>query len=280
MQPYRNSSTLEKQFDALCKVSGCNDLECLRQLSVTELRSAADEAYLTAYQNGDYGYGDFFFGPYVDGSVVQDLPSNEFKQGHFTKVPLLTNREGYEGYLFTNMSQGYTDTEMVQDLENLFPYAKQSFFSRLFQLYPRSDFNSTLFQHSAIFGDFIVACPSSYVSAALSDYGMPVWKMVFYAGSEKHGALLPFLYGTRGTPNNANLASILRNYYISFAVSLDPNANNFTSVSHPNWPEYQIPGIPGFSVLNITYTTIEPSDDLDVRPQCDFFHSQSYVVRN
>ena len=53
-----------------------------------------------------------------------------------------------------------------------------------------------------------------------------------------------------------------------------------TSVGHPNWPRYQTPGIPGLKVLNITYTTVEASDDLDVRPQCDFFHLQSYVVRN
>ena len=192
MQPYRNFTTLEKQFDALCKASGCNDLECLRQLSDTKLRSAADMTYSAGYEAGDYGYGDFFFGPYVDGSIVRDLPSNEFKLGHFTKVPLLTNREGYEGVAFTNISQT-THTEMVQGLGNLFPYAKESFFRRLFQLYPRSDFNSTFFQRSAIFGDALIACPSSYISAALSDYGMPVWKFVFYAGSQVHGALLPFV---------------------------------------------------------------------------------------
>lgn len=192
MQPYHNSSTLEKQFDALRRTSGCGDLNCLRQLSATELRHAADETYLAEYKNGDYGYGDFYFGPYVDGSIIRDLPSNEFKLGHFAKVPLLTSREGYEGYLFTNSSLK-THAEMTQTLQNLFPYAKQSFFSRLFQLYPSSNFNSTFSQHSAIFGDSIVACPSSYISAALSDYGLPVWKLIFYAGTERHGALVDFV---------------------------------------------------------------------------------------
>lgn len=207
MQPYRNASTLERQFDTLTKASGCNNLNCLRQLSITKLRNAADETFIRGYQNGDYGYGDFFFGPYVDGSVIQDLPSTEFKSGRFTKVPLLTNREGYEGYLFTNRSLA-TTTEMTQTLENLFPYAKQSFFSRLFQLYPRSDFNSTVFQHSAILGDSIIACPSSYFSAALSDYGIPVWKMIFYAGTELHGAIVPFI-------ETVNLAGKTSTYLIS-----------------------------------------------------------------
>lgn len=173
MQPYHNSTTLEKQFDALRNGSGCHDLQCLRQLSTTDLRSAADMAYVTAYEAGNYGYGDFFFGPSVDGFIVRDLPSNEFKLGHFTKVPLLTNREGYEGVSFTNVTQT-AEVEMLQGLETLFPYAKGSFLGRLRQLYPQSDFNSTFSQRSAIFGDAFIACPSSSIAAALSDYGLPV----------------------------------------------------------------------------------------------------------
>ena len=46
----------------------------------------------------------------------------------------------------------------------------------------------------------------------------------------------------------------MRNYYVSFAVVLDPNAMKFTTVSHPNWPQHEIPGSPSFQVLNITYT--------------------------
>lgn len=35
-----------------------------------------------------------------------------------------------------------------------------------------------------------------------------------------------------------------------------------------------------FSILDITYTTIGVERDIDASPQCDFFHGQSYVVRN
>jgi len=48
------------------------------------------------------------------------------------------------------------------DLQILFPYAKNSFFTRLYELYPASDFNSTLFQRQTIFGNFIV-CLRGYV---------------------------------------------------------------------------------------------------------------------
>ena len=49
------------------------------------------------YEEKLYGYGDFYYSPSVDGVVIRDLPTNELKHGHFSKVPLLTDRDGYEG---------------------------------------------------------------------------------------------------------------------------------------------------------------------------------------
>ena len=38
-----------------------------------------------------------YYGPSVDGQIIRDLPSNEFKQGHFSKIPLIVDRDGFEG---------------------------------------------------------------------------------------------------------------------------------------------------------------------------------------
>jgi carboxylesterase type B len=186
-----NHSVLEKQYGILLNVTGCSNLECLRSLPATNLANASQATYSVGYAAGDYGFGDFFYGPYVDGAVIRDLPSQEFKKGHFTKVPLLTNREGYEGTLFSNQNETNM-TQEVLDLDTLFPYAKQSFFNRLFELYPSSNFNSTFFQRSQLFGDFIICCPTYYMSTAVSDFGNPVYKLIFDAGAENHGSLVPF----------------------------------------------------------------------------------------
>lgn len=85
------------------------------------------------------------------------------------------------------------------DLQQLFPYAKQSFFSQLYGVYPASDFNSTFFQRQTLFGDFIINCPSYYMASAVSDYGLPVYKMIFNAGNQFHAATAPFLYGNNPT---------------------------------------------------------------------------------
>jgi len=44
------------------------------------------------------------------------------------------------------------------DLQTIFPYAKQSFFTRVYELYPASNFNSTFFQRAQIYGDYIIDC--------------------------------------------------------------------------------------------------------------------------
>ncbi|KFG80558.1 carboxylesterase [Metarhizium anisopliae] len=281
LQPLHSQSTIQRQYELLLTAAGCPDIQCLRAMPESDLAVAAQKTYDTGYALLEYGFGDFYYGPYVDGEIIRGLPSHEFSQGHFAKVPLLTNREGYEGVVFSNSSQT-TSAELVTDLKTLFPGATQSFVSRLLQLYPRDGFNSTFFQRQQIFGDFIISCFSQYMAAAVSDRGEPVYKMIFDAGGGLHGSLVPFTetVNLNGTSNNATLASIIRSYYISFATQLDPNAVSYTDSNHPHWPTYQTGGNANLTVLSITDSGIEAGEDPDNSAQCDFFHGQSYVVRN
>jgi carboxylesterase type B len=139
-----------------------------------------------------YAFGDFYYGPSVDGDIIRDLPSNEWKQGHFTKVPLLVDHNGYEGYNYGNQSIT-TAAESQEDLQTLWPAATTSFFDRLYQLYPRDAYNSTFWQRQYFFGDYIINCPTYYMASAMADAGVPAWKLVFNAGTQLHGATSPFL---------------------------------------------------------------------------------------
>ncbi|KZT55321.1 alpha/beta-hydrolase, partial [Calocera cornea HHB12733] len=197
MQPFKNATTLEAQYRYLLTAAGCNDLACLRGLSIETLANATQLVYNDAYNApGGYGYGDFYFGPAVDGDIIRDLPSNEFKNGHFTKVPLLIDRDGYEGVAFSNKTMGNSTREQVVDIMSIFPYAKQSFIDRLFELYPQSAYNSTFFRRAQWFGDFIIECPTYYMASAAADHGLPTYKLMFYAGTELHSATFPYLYAT------------------------------------------------------------------------------------
>ena len=135
----------------------------------------------------------FYFGPYVDGKVIRDLPSREFKAGHFTKTPILLDREGYEGYAFSNQSIT-TMAQEIEDLRTLYPYADEDFIEQLYELYPMEDFNSTFFRRQTIFGDAFINCPTYYIASSMASAGQKTYKMVFNAGSQLHAATAPFLF--------------------------------------------------------------------------------------
>ena len=123
----------------------------------------------------------------------------------------------------------------------------------------------------------------------LSDNSSAVFKLVWAAGSELHGSTTVFLAANEtGWPvaNNHTIAEILSSYWISFAVTQDPNPLRASNA--PFWPSYTSGGkgtvadgeSVGFDVLDITYTTIGVEEDPDASPQCDFFSSRGYAVRN
>jgi hypothetical protein len=95
--------------------------------------------------------------------------------------------------VFSNQSQ-YTLEEETADLRSLFPKAGDQFFARLYELYPRLEFNSTFWQRQTLFSDFIINCPTMWMAEAVELLGKPAYKMVFNAGSQLHGATKPFLF--------------------------------------------------------------------------------------
>ena len=92
-QSYKNGTILEAQYRQMLAATACDSLTCLRKQSTETLTGAMQATINTGYAEGYYGWGDFYYGPAVDGEIIRDLPSNEFKQGHFTKVPLIVNRD-------------------------------------------------------------------------------------------------------------------------------------------------------------------------------------------
>ncbi|KAF1953587.1 alpha/beta-hydrolase, partial [Byssothecium circinans] len=248
-QQFFREEQLDRQFEVLLEETECEDLECLHGVDEELLKNATQETYRTAYQKGLYGHGHFYYGPYVDGDVIKDLPSKEFKAGRFTKVPTWVSREGYEGASFSNRSMTTVEEEKV-DLRTQFPYANESFVDRIYDLYPSEDFNSTFWHRQTWFGDFSINCPTRYIGAAIAATNTPVFKQLFNAGTQLHGATGPFLgdLNYASTPSaNVTLADSLKDFYVSFAIHLDPNAESWSNVSKPVWPDYKTGEVMSFN---------------------------------
>jgi carboxylesterase type B len=155
-QPFSKDEQLDEQYRILLDATQCANLQCLQEVSEDLLKNATQETYTTAYAKGAYGHGTFYYGPYVDGELVRDLPSREFMAGHFARVPTLVSREGYEGWAFSNQSMTTIEEEKA-DIRTIFPYANDGFVDELYQLYPSEEYNSTFWHRQTWFGQVQVS---------------------------------------------------------------------------------------------------------------------------
>ncbi|KAL1610427.1 hypothetical protein SLS60_002094 [Paraconiothyrium brasiliense] len=279
-QQYLREEQLAKQYDNLLASADCSTLQCLQDLPEETLKEATQNTYVSAYADKAYGYGNFYYGPYVDGGLIRDLPSREFRAGHFSQVPTWTSREGYEGFTFSNQSVT-TIKEEIEDLRTQFPSAHEEFVDDVFGLYPHDQFNSTFWQRLTWFGDFSINCPTCYIASSLALSRVPIYKQIFNAGTQLHGATGPYLadldYASeRGA--NVTLANILRDWYVSFVVHSDPNAQSWSDVTKPNWPEYE----PGGQVMSVNFTELGAVEDryYDDTKRCSFFWKNGEMVQN
>jgi hypothetical protein len=78
VQPYHNNSILEAQYHELLAATSCASLECLRSIDETALNMGAQAATVSGYQTKPmlYSYGDYYFGPSVDGEYASLLLPN------------------------------------------------------------------------------------------------------------------------------------------------------------------------------------------------------------
>ncbi|KAH7138857.1 Alpha/Beta hydrolase protein [Dendryphion nanum] len=277
-QQHLPEKQLETQFKYVLGAASCASLDCLRGLDEEALKNATKNSYALGYTKGDYGYGSFYYGPYVDGTIIQDLPSREFKSGRFAKVPVLVDHALYEGASFTNFSLN-TTTEEIRDFRIQFPDADEDFEEKVESLYPAGTYNSTFWRRAAWFGDFSINCPTYYIASSVAAQDLTVYKSVFSAGLQTHSAIFFFLADLIDSPGyNATIASAVKDWYTSFAIHLDPNAESWSNVSKPIWPRYN----EGAEVMTMNYTQIGAVPDIyyDDTEKCRFLWENGVVVQN
>jgi len=127
-QPLLNASSQERQYITALALSNCSDLACLRSLPSDNLQTLNQAVQNASYPGPGNGFGDFWFGPVVDGTFIRRLPDLEYKSGNFYKVPLLVDRDAYEGYIFSNA----TDNGGTQEYETSDVSATQFVVAKIF----------------------------------------------------------------------------------------------------------------------------------------------------
>lgn len=100
----RSKDVTDAQYSDLLSAAGCKNMACLRALPEIKLYNATMDSYAISYKKGLYGYGDFWYTPTKDGTIIKDYFSQSFAKGAFTSVPLITTRQTYEGKKNINLS--------------------------------------------------------------------------------------------------------------------------------------------------------------------------------
>ncbi|KAF2115649.1 Alpha/Beta hydrolase protein [Lophiotrema nucula] len=278
-QRYSSEEQLRNQYQYLLETTNCTNLDCMKSLSEDKLADATQATFERGRIEGAYGYGTFFYGPYISRPAIQFLPSQAFAAGNFSKVPLLTFHSPWEGFGFT--PPNINETGQAIDLLQQFPNAKKGFFQRFYELYPSEEFENTFWQRQTWFSDFIVNCPTQVLASSFVAHGVPVWKMIFNAGSKKHGAASPFLFdldwvvSERG---DAKISNVLKDWVVSFGVHGDPNAQSWRSDDKRRWPVYGIKG----DIVTINDTVVGTSSDgwFDDSERCRFWAKSSDATQN
>jgi carboxylesterase type B len=160
-RPFLNETSQDLLLSNVLNLADCTNIDCLRTLSSEKLQEVHLKSYITGYGQPGYGYGLFYYAPVVDGNFIRELPDEAFKAGRFHDVPLIVDHDELEGFTFVNASIT-TINEETANAQILFPRAGEVFFTRLYQLYAGSTFNSTFIQQYTWFGDFLINCNLAY----------------------------------------------------------------------------------------------------------------------
>ncbi|KJA23957.1 hypothetical protein HYPSUDRAFT_1079387 [Hypholoma sublateritium FD-334 SS-4] len=275
-----------------------NTFDCLRAANSTEMFSGVVSAIANAPE-------EFGFDPTIDGpgGLFPDIASTFLKSGHFARLPFIAGTNLDEGTLFTPAT-AQTEADIRASIISSFspPLVSeallQSTANKILELYPDdpalgSPFNTGndtfglpgFKRAAAIMGDLSFHSQRRTWIQTASRAGVKVFGYLFtqpqpenppFLGVD-HGSEVLFVYGA--PPDTSapalHLSSIMIDYWVSFATSLDPNDGHGNP--RPAWPQYTEKN-EVLLQLNGLNTTVIPDDYR--KEQIDFINSDPAVFHH
>ncbi|QLW74388.1 carboxylesterase family protein [Citrobacter freundii] len=230
--PHQNWQQAEKAglaFAAKHGVNGDDDkaLEALRQLPANEVVSGLNMATM---QSPDYS------GPMIDGRIITAEPHELYSKGQFNKVPLMIGANDADiGFAPQVTTREQAFAPFASDLRGKADQAYRD-------MSPQQTAN-------AIASDSFMVEPARYMARVWSDNQLPVWQYRFgyvaqalsdQTSGAQHASEIPYVFNTLTAryadtvkPQDQAVATQLNQYWVNFARSSQPNAQNL-----PEWPAF------------------------------------------
>ena len=253
-------------------------LALLNVSTIGQVRELPSEVVIAAnsLQVGDAQYGQYTYGPVVDGSFVPSLPGLLLQEGAFAKeIFVMVGHNTNEGVLFTD-PRVVDDAALLAHVQLLFPSARSSVVSFIVNdLYPAVydgsyGYTSALTRMMLIISESIFTCNTFYVSSALGnhsyayEFSVPpaihFWDVAytFYNGVSNVSGELVY----------PHVAQTLQQYITDFAQYGSPDP---MSVAH--FPSYGMTR----QELNINATGSTPVTDPTANESCLWWQNAFYL---
>jgi len=277
-----------------------NTFGCLKEASSTEIAIGLNLSLAEAPEL-------FGFDPTIDGpgGLFPDIASRLIDVGHFARLPFIAGTNLDEGTIFTprvgSLSTAEINASIIANLSPplVNPAILQNAATKLLELYPDipalgSPFNtgndtfglpSGYKREAALMGDLSFQSQRRSWIQAASRAGVKTFGYLFTQPQPKsdpsigvsHGSEVLFVYGAPEdtSPSALHLSSIMIDYWVSFATSLDPNDGRGNT--RPQWAQYT-PDNQVLLQLNGENTTLIP--DNYRQEQIDFINSDPTVFHH
>ncbi|KAI9674702.1 MAG: hypothetical protein M1817_001605 [Caeruleum heppii] len=256
----------ETSFQNFLNATQATSLQDLRAAPASALRDA-NSLIVTNSPYGQYG-----FGPVVDGTFVPALPGELLAIGAFDKnIKLMIGYQENEGLRFTSPFI-VDDTAFEASIAQAFPSATDEVIAYITgTLYPpvspSTPYNTTLQRAALLTSEATFSCNTYYLSQA---YSNNTYNYLFSIGAALHGNDIPYtFYNGPNLPSvtNDTVAIALQNYITSFVATGTPN--------EPGVPQFD-PYTDAARIQNLDESGIDDIRDPASNARCAWWQKALY----
>lgn len=241
--PQTSNYALESQLNEFLNLLGVSTIEEARKLPSKALLAAN---YVQVWQSY---FGQFTYGPAVDGDFVPDWPGKLLAQGDHADVRVMTGQNLDEGLIFVNPLV-QTDADLQVYLSTLLPDAQAATVNYIAEtLYPpvytgEYSYNDSISRSALLLSELVFTCNNIWLDHAFND---KTYSYYFTVPPALHGRDLAYTFYNNDPASaavvNTTAAVILQDWLVTYAES-----------GTPSTPD--IPGAPPF-VMNGADETVE-----------------------
>ncbi|KAI4269514.1 MAG: hypothetical protein LQ337_007237 [Flavoplaca oasis] len=255
----------EQTFNGFLSLLNVSSVQEARQLPSSTLVKA------NVQQVGASAYGQFTYGPVVDGLFAPGIPGKLLLQGSFDRnVKLMLGYNANEGLVFTSPFMP-DDAAYENHVETSFPCIDSSVATYVQdELYPAPSENTAyadnIGRSSVTIAESTFICNTVYLERA---FGNQTYTYLFSVPPALHGQDVPYTFfnGPKGEVESEAIAVALQEYITSFAVTGVPRG--------PSLPQFPFYGDDS-RIINLNATSITEITDPISKERCLFWQKALY----